>query len=88
MRRATRFNIRICIPAPWMPTKSSLASKGFVGCTMLPCFTDRYMNTGNEKGREHDARGLEASTILIVYETVICRGLTCSAFGRVNVTRP
>ena len=42
----------------------------------------------NEKGREHGARGLKTSTILIPYETVILRGFTCSALGRVNVTRP
>ena len=42
----------------------------------------------NEKAASMMARGLKTSTILIAYETVILRGLTCSALGRVNVTRP
>ena len=42
----------------------------------------------NEKAASMVARGLKTSTILISYETVILRGLTCWAFGRVNVTRP
>jgi hypothetical protein len=42
----------------------------------------------NEKAASMVARGLKTSTILISYETVILRGLTCSALGKVNVTRP
>ena len=42
----------------------------------------------NEKGREHACSRPKTSTILIPYETAILRGLTCSALGRINVTRP
>src|SRR5262249_25536007 len=49
----------------------------------------RWLSTdSNEKGASMDARGLKTSTVLIPYETVILRGLTCSALGRINVTRP